>query len=325
MDDAVSRSPISVASRVLEYFIAIAELGSVSRAAMRLGITQPALSRQIKRLEEQLGVPMLERHWRGVRLTPAGERLYQEASSLQRQFQQLCAELADGGGSPSGSVTIAVTPSAGDLLVPELIARYRALYPLVRVVIRQGYSEAVEQMLEEGHADFALFPTYPGARPPSANLLTQPLVRERELLAGPGDPPLQARYTFVELVELPLIVPARGNGLRQLLETVAADRRLTLAPIAEIDGMTLIKALVRRGLGCTILPLHAMQPEMGAGYLQAAEIVEPALERVYVTAWHATRALPRAAGAIAPLVPIVVNEMVATGAWPNAEMLAPQR
>lgn len=310
----------SLGSRALRYFVAIAELGNLSRAADNLRISQPALSRQIKRLEDQLGVELLVRHWRGCKLTHAGERLYGQAVALQKQLHQVYVDIAEEAKVVRGAVTLAVTPAAGEILVPELVTRYRALYPSIQVTVRQGYSDSVEQLLEAGHADLAVFPTYGPSRSTSAQIVNKPLLVERELLVGPGARRMKRSYRFEELANIPLIVPVRGNGLRALIERLAMERAISLQFAAEVDGMTLIKALVKKQIGYTILPLHSIRPDLQSGALKAAEITSPPIERRFVVAHHAGRPLSRPANLMLPLVVEVTRELVSNGAWPNTTL-----
>jgi LysR family nitrogen assimilation transcriptional regulator len=320
--DKVRKQALSIGSRSFHYFIAVADHGSFSRAAQSLRISQPALSRQIKRLEDHLETQLLLRHWRGIELTPSGQRLYDRATALQREFSNLSAEIAEEGRELRGSLVVAVTPTAGDFLLPDLVARYRKCNPHVEISIRQGYSDMVQHLLECGQADIAVFPTYGVDPSKSASLQMRPLLTELEFLVGHSGLDSKKTYSFREISRLPLVLPVRGNGLRTLVESIARTRDLTLSIAAEADGLTLIKALVSKGIGYTILPLVLVQKEIASGALQAARIGDPVIERTFMAAFHRKRGLSRAASHFLPLLVEDGRRAATSPRWPNARPVA---
>ncbi|MGE3144695.1 MAG: LysR family transcriptional regulator, partial [Pseudorhodoplanes sp.] len=126
--------------RELRYFSFVAELKSFSRAAAQLRIAQPALSRCVRQLEEELGVTLFDRHGRGVTLTEAGQTLYERAQTLLQGLRQARDDVATTSAVPRGSLRLAVPPAAGQGLAPSLIERYHALYPQVSIHIHEGVS-----------------------------------------------------------------------------------------------------------------------------------------------------------------------------------------
>jgi LysR family nitrogen assimilation transcriptional regulator len=298
----LANKQLSFGARAFRYFVSVAELGSVSRASAILGISQPALSRQLSQLESQLGFALLVRHFRGVRLTTSGERFYQEVLSLQRHFSQVCAEIADERDVPQGTVVLAITPTAAEAILPDLIVQYRARCPRVKIAIRQGYSDQVEHMLEGGHADLAVFPVYREFGSVSPQLVTKPVLKERQVLIGPRSAKMPGSYTLKEIARLPLILPGRNNGLRLVVERLASERGLELQIVAEIEGMDMLRALVAKGVGYSILPDHTVLGAHQKKLFKVAQITSPQLVRTLSVAWSGSRVLSQAATQMASLI-----------------------
>src|SRR3546814_14168642 len=125
-------------TRALRYFVHVAQLKSFSRAAAHLRIAQPALSRQIRNLEDELGVQLLTRSVRGVQMTEAGALLLERAEVILDQIKKARLEVAAEAGEPSGRLTLAVTPAAGPMLVPPLVERCEASFPKVSLRFVEG-------------------------------------------------------------------------------------------------------------------------------------------------------------------------------------------
>lgn len=124
--------------RALRYFLSVAQLGSITRAAQALNVAQPALSRQIRKLEEELGVTLLLRRPRGVELTPAGARLLERAEAVFRSLREAAEELRSDTMEGVGRISLGVPPAMGVMLVPELMRRFRAAQPRAALHVREG-------------------------------------------------------------------------------------------------------------------------------------------------------------------------------------------
>ena len=167
-------------SRSLRYFQAVAEFGSYSRGAEFLRISQPAVSRQIRMLEQELGRPLFVRHSHGVNLTDAGRTLLERSQSILRQFDRAREDVRNGVTGPSGTVTIAVPPAAGNFLVPALAQRFAAAYPNVFLKVVAGFSGYITEWLVRGTVDLACLhdPV------PQPGFTIVPLVKEEVFLVG---------------------------------------------------------------------------------------------------------------------------------------------
>ena len=137
--------------RSLHYFVRVAELGSITRAAAHLHLAQPALTRHVQRLEEELGVALFTRANRGVRLTEAGEKLLDSATRILRDIERTGDEIRAQDAHPSGRIILGITPTLCPILVPELFARMRRDFPRQQSAIaRRQSGVGFDQLLEQG-------------------------------------------------------------------------------------------------------------------------------------------------------------------------------
>src|SRR5207237_2031638 len=142
--------------RSLGYFVRIAELGSITRAAAHLRLAQPALTRHVQRLEEELGVALFTRANRGVRLTEAGQKLLESAERILREVERTGDEIRAQDAHPSGRIILGITPTLCPILVPELFARLRRDFPRVELKVMHAGMVRLEAFLIDGHVDVAL-------------------------------------------------------------------------------------------------------------------------------------------------------------------------
>jgi LysR family nitrogen assimilation transcriptional regulator len=240
--------------RQLRFFLQIAELGSVTRAASFLHIAQPALSRQIRQLEEELGVTLFQRSDRGVALTDAGRLLRDRAIALLGHFERVRQEVRDEFNEPSGELTVAMPPSMFDLVTLPVMTLYRERYPNVLLRVIEGISGILNawSMVQLGRADLAIVTNIE----PLATLDASPFVHEALCLIGPRDAGLDPDRP-IELDEVarhPLMTPSRPNTLRLMIETALAERKLPLKLTLEGNTPHLLLGLVEEGAGFAALP-----------------------------------------------------------------------
>ena len=249
----------------LRYFLRVAQLGSFTKAAAALHIAQPAITRQVRLLEEELGVELLLRHSRGAEATEAGIKLAAGAESIFRNLAQLRAEVIASSQSVTGNLRIGFPPSVGDLLVSNVVTVYRQRYPDVVLSLREGYSEALRDDLLGDRLDLAVI-TGSESNP---LLVARPLYEEQLWVLeanGRGAVPAAGRsYSLADVAKRPLIQPSRTNTLRLLLESRAAEAGLELNVVVEAEALHLIKELVRKGVGCHVSPYSAVSGEVGHG------------------------------------------------------------
>ena len=238
-------------TRALRYFQAVAERGSLSRAAEFLRISQPAVSRQVGKLEQELGTALFRRHGHGVTLTEAGRILLERSQLALRQLDQTGAEIRGGKGGPSGVISLALPPAAGYFLAPALVARFNAEYPNVFLRIVGGFSGYIQEWLARGQVDFACVhdPL------PQRGFEVTPLVEEEVFLVGrpAAGSPRRNHVRIADLPGLPLILPSRPNASRRLLDGWIAEKGIALNIRLEADDHSIIRGLLRRGIGFTLL------------------------------------------------------------------------
>ncbi len=254
-------------ARALRYFQAVAEFGSHSRGAESLRISQPAVSRQIRSLEQELGRKLFDRHSHGVTLTGSGRLLLERSQAILRQIEQARADIRGDQTGPSGTVTLAVPPAAGTFLVPELARRFGAAYPNVFLKVVAGFSGLTQEWLQRGQVDLACLhdPV------PQPGFVVTPLLREEVFLVGRADAPHApgGPVSPEDLAGVPLILPGRPNASRRLLDQWLSRKGLLLDVRVEADDHLVIRALLQGGLGFSLLTQGAFRSETTKGGLQA--------------------------------------------------------
>src|SRR5256885_13061004 len=172
--------------RSLSYFARIAELGSITRAASHLHLAQPALTRHVQRLEEELGVALFTRANRGVRLTEAGQKLLENAERILRDVERTGDEIRAQDAHPSGRIILGITPTLCPVLVPELSADMRREFPLVELKVMHAGMVRLEEFIIDGRVDIALLSELSRSRLIVSTRLAQ---EEMVLVTRPGAPP----------------------------------------------------------------------------------------------------------------------------------------
>lgn len=263
--------------RELRNFTQVARAGSVSRAAAELRLAQPALSRQIKKLEQELGVALFTRHGRGVRLSAAGSLLLERAEAIARLVQETGEAIKDDRSPARGRFTLGVPPAAGRLLIPPFAAQFQKTWPQTTLHMREGVASSLLEWLIDKRLDVALL-----HNPPHLEALQiKDLLTERMLVVGPAQIRNKAKhpasFRIRDLGELPLILPNLAHTNRRLVEHAALEHGVRLRIKIEADSVSFAKAMVENGLGYTILTYAAVQDELARGTLMAYPIVRPTL------------------------------------------------
>lgn len=308
--------------RQLRYFVAIIQCGSISRAALRLSIAQPALSLHIRNMELELETPLLFRTPHGVQPTEAGNSLFRNARTILDQFETARQEIKGQTAEPSGEVRVGLPSSVSQILGVPLVLAARERVPKVTLCVAEAMSGYVLDWLRQGRVDFGLLYHPVDDR----NLRSVALLSEMLVLFGPVEAPTgtaspaEGPVPFARCAGLPLILPSSGHGLRDLVEEAAAARGVRIAPLVEIDAYAGIKALVERRLGYSVLPAYAIQAEVAEGRLRAWSF-DPPLARTVHLAEPTDRPLSHAVKAVERLCVETLRDLVGTGAWSSARML----
>ncbi|MEK6345972.1 MAG: LysR substrate-binding domain-containing protein [Burkholderia sp.] len=304
-------------SRLIEYFLRVAELGSINKAAADLRLSQPALSRHIALLEHQLRARLFTRTRGGVQLTEAGELLQERARPILRQLSALVDQVGD---RAAGQLSLGVAPSWRHLFTSKAIARLVADYPGVRLRIREGVSHELRDGMHAGLLDLAIVP-FEGS-PPHGYRHT-PLVREPLVLIGAKASGLRPDkpVSLTRLDNRKLALASRQNVIRGTVENALARRKLRFNLLFELDATHLSMELAREGVADTVSPCCSVS---GNPYWEAAVAWSP-IRGAWMT-WalceNAARSHSPAVRAGRRVVLEMVDAIVASGAWLGAERLA---
>jgi LysR family nitrogen assimilation transcriptional regulator len=300
--------------RFLRNFIQIVELSSITAASERLNVAQPALSRQVKAIEEELGVLLLRRHGRGVMPTEEGIRLVSRAKRILEDFENLPAEVTGNPKTLSGTLTLGLPPTVAEVLATHLILRTMEKYPDVNLRIVSGFSGHVQDWLLRGKIDLGV--SYEGQK--SKLIKSQPIIMEKLFLiqsaqtAGVSD---GTPITSADALRQPLILPNPEHGLRSRIEYIAQTAQIDLDVVLEIDILATMLAFVERGLGSTILPLVSVIDKVRAGTLIARPIVQNAIDRRLILMTPLNCPVSRLATGFSEFLIAEVHHLATSGAW----------
>lgn len=252
----------------LRYFVRVAELASFTRAAAELHIAQSALSYHVGTLETELGVGLLDRHSRGVTVTEAGRSVLAHAHRVLQEANDLKADAFSHTRFPSGHIMFAAPPSIARTLGPSVIERFRAEHPQVRLTMREETINVIHGWLLTEEIDLGVVfdpPSLPTVEP---ELLLVDLLH----LVGSNQTAFPTHLSVSELATLPLVLTTTSYGWRRRLERALQEYDLKPTIRAEIDSLSVIKELVMRGFGYTVLPQSAISQELRSGELWSLPI-----------------------------------------------------
>lgn len=282
----------------LRYFVEAARAGSISAAARKVRLAQPAFSAQIRALEEDLGITLFNRHTRGVTLTEAGERLLDGAVSLFRHVDQIREETVNATHSLTGDVRVVLAASAAPLLAGQLYWETRRRHPNIRLAILDLLRVESGNLVTSRQVDFGLLPNV-------ATLVgsaSEPVLAQDLYLVGRTRPEgVGEEIAFADLWRYPLVMGGRQNQLRIDLENTAARIGHRINVAIEQDSLAVFRSIVMSGPAYTVAPYAAFALEIEAGLLGATRIVEPTIERTLSFVWHEFSELSLSARAVKDL------------------------
>jgi LysR family nitrogen assimilation transcriptional regulator len=305
--------------RQLKCFLAVARLQHVTRAAAELGITQPALSRAIRGLENELKVDLFTRVGRrGLIMTSAGKELVEHATQIFRTVEQARQAILAEGRIPEGMVTIGAPPSVGNLFCGMLIERYRTLYPNVMVRVRTAMSHRLVEWLRSGAIDLAIVSS-PPAFPHSLNLNDldcRSIAREDLHVFGSNTAQLPLDMPLEELASYPLILKDSSNMARQALESAANANGVRLRVVVEVENEAVLRHLVDRGMGLGVVPGSALVDDVDR--FSIARLGGVSLDRLLVR--NARRPKTPAITELNRVSLSLLDELKSTGAFENTAL-----
>jgi LysR family nitrogen assimilation transcriptional regulator len=269
---------VKVELRSIQYFVQIADEGSITRTADKLGVAQPALTRHVKQLEAELGTQLLMRLPRGVRLTTSGRDFLEHARKIILEVARAREHVHGVARTPRGKVVIGTSPTLAPLLLPACVARARQQCPMITLKVMEGFSPQLRDALLTGRLDVAVMTNPP--RSPALSLtplISEPLV----VFAPPGVRGASGSFSLAELSRTPMVVTV---GLRAVIDEQLASIGTGLRVDVEIDSVEAIRRLLLAGVGMTLMPVSTFHAEVRAGALAAHPIDGVNLHRILVLA-----------------------------------------
>ncbi|HQQ69756.1 MAG TPA: LysR family transcriptional regulator [Alicycliphilus sp.] len=316
--------------RSLRSFVTVASAGSISSAAHSLHIAQPALSVQIKQLEEQLGAALFDRHPRGVVLTAVGERLLGHAVEILRRVDVAYDDVRQAVDQPSGRVALALPQSVAKFVTVPLAQAVVRQWPLIQLQMVELSSGYIPQQLLHGLVDIGItFGTEDDARMRFMHVLQEELVfvttaqqLAQQLAQHQGASADGAADMALEDVAcFPMVLPTTTQSLRRVLDAYMAKAGVAPRVVVEVNTIHEILALVAAGMGSTILSFAAVSDLLAARRLLALPIVRPALSRSIYACRSATLPMSIAATKVHEQLLATIGALASGGQWPRSTMM----
>ncbi|MES2910897.1 MAG: LysR substrate-binding domain-containing protein [Pseudomonadota bacterium] len=262
----------------LNYFVQVAAHGSFSRAAAVLEVTQPFLSRQIRRLEVELHRHLFYRHGRGISLTDDGQNFLLIAKSVLHQLELATQVRAASETELTGRFVLGLTPSLARILTVPLVRAFTARFPMAQLSIVEGLSRSLHEMILVERVDAAVLHD----QAPSSLINIEPVLVDTLCLIAPmgkseGAEGGRTSITFDELATLPMIFPSAPHPLRSIVEAQATKAGVKLNVAHDIDGVETILELVQEGFGHTVASAIVLKAGHWSQTLSAIPVTEPAI------------------------------------------------
>ena len=277
--------------RQLEMFRAVVEEGSFTRAAVRLNVSQSAVSRQLQLLEAELGGPLLHRSVKGVTLTAEGQLLLRTANRIHRDLREAVWEISETQKLKRGQLRIAGGSTVCLYVLPQLLKRFRTQFKDVDLLVKTGPTSAVLQLLRNHQLDLALL-TLPVV---GSDLEVVPALKEELVVVTAPNHPLTKRPVIDArmLSEHPLVLFEPGSNTRMLVDQFFADQQMPMNVAMETESVEIIKAMVASGLGVGIVPYVAIAGDMRSKRFAWARVRGQRLQREQAWVYLKSDYLPR--------------------------------
>ncbi len=277
--------------RQLRYFVKVVELGNVTRASEVLHIAQPAISQQIRNLEQELGMQLLERSVHGVAPTAAGQTLYRHATDLLRQADGTRELLRQDAEVPQGKVSVGMPSSTARVLAIPLVRTVRERYPGIVLELIEAPSADIGALINSGRVELAVVVDPVETHGIAAQkLLTEALY----LVAWPKFRMSKGTVTLADLARMPLVLPSAPNSIRSRVDWALKEAGFACDILFEASSTTLLFAAVMAKLGVTILPWPAAHVELDERKLKLAKVDHRLFSRELALCWHDTQLLSNA-------------------------------
>jgi LysR family nitrogen assimilation transcriptional regulator len=277
--------------RQIHYFICLFEEGTVTKAAHRLNIVQPALSMQIAKLEDHLGQQLFDRTKQGMVPTAVARQMYRLFLPIMRDFSNASAQLMSNDGEIRGDVNIGLIASITEGVLAETLGAFSNKYPDIGVKVSDGYSATLIDAVAAGQLDAAVINK---PRRPLPLNIEHIADEEMVLITGSHNSlnlPQQMTLRQISTLALPLVLPTRGHGLRSNIDSFAQNEDIELVPKFEVDSLVTTVKLVEQTHFATIIPRIAVHRGLNEGRLRLHSIISPRLLRQVVVISHPRRPL----------------------------------
>lgn len=307
--------------RRIQHFVHAAELGSLSKAAERLNIVQPALSQSIKRLEDELSVLLFNRSRRGMELTESGQTFLNHAYGILNQYNRAKESLSTKDGDPQGLVSVAMTASSLEALTVPLAKSLMLQYPKIRLNIESGLAANIQQSFEAGDYDLVVSHLVSA----DASIHIENLIEEDLFLTSPFDPNnLGTDIEFKHLDGLPLIIPQDRHGVAPEVAKYAREKNIELNPAQVAGTMQATLQLIEAGVGHSFLPWSAIHERVEQNRISARKVINPSLHHTVSMVYPTHRPLTPATIAVMDLIRLAAKDVFNKGNWAGTLLLSPK-
>ena len=307
--------------RKIRYFLATVDSGSLSAAALELGVSQPTLSQQLAVLESHLGQKLLLRATTGVTVTEAGRTFYRHARSLAAQIERTEAEVNSVGDAGSGQVSLGLaTCGAASTLALPVLRRMQAAHPEIRLRLNDNFAGTLSEFIMTGRIDIALAYT----APPMTGINCRELFIEELVVVAPANIKFRkGRGSVVPLPalqDLPTALLSPIHFLRAVVDRACARAGFELRVVAEIDSLAALLEAVANGLGVTVLPRAALGPD--SPRLSIHRLGPEPIEATVSLCTSAQLPITASIEVVGTLVTALVEECLATRSWAGVRRFA---
>jgi DNA-binding transcriptional LysR family regulator len=266
----------------MESLVQLIAEGSFSRAAKKLFLTQPALTKHIKNMEDSLGIRLVSRGNGGVSLTPEGKILYDYAKRIIKLREEAKEKILRVRENESGNIYIGASTIPATYILPYILSDFKKLYPAIRANVQAADSEEATEAILNNQGEIGFI----GKKPLHRKLHVEPLWKDRLILAVPGGHRWVGKgpVALDELSREPFILRERGSATRDCIETYMKNAGISLSHfniIAEMGSSEAVKEAIIAGLGCSILSIHAVGRELRQEVLAEVPIDGCRIERYF--------------------------------------------
>jgi LysR family transcriptional regulator, nitrogen assimilation regulatory protein len=307
--------------RALRYFVQVADSRSFSKAAVLMRIGQPALSRSVMQLEQDLGVTLLKRSHAGVELTRPGQLLLRRAKDLLDQVGRIGQEIQAEGDELAGTVTLGVPAAVGQLIVPPLLRHLAVHHPRIRLSIVEGVSsENYNRLITQALHLCLLYDPLP-----HRDLILLPLAAEDIYLVGLTEMlhPLGRSCRLEALENLPMVLPSIPNSRRLLVEKAFIEKKLVLNVVAEVDSFAVTQALLSEGFGYSLTTLSSIADLNRSSSLSYLSLVPNWMNWVIYVARHGSTSGSQVVEAVAAALQVVAAGLMSADRWKGSRPYRP--